>query len=383
MIYLDNNATTRPDPRVLEAMRPFLESAWGNPASSHRAGREARAGMERARAQVAALLGGRDEEIVFTSGGTESINTAVRGALVAQPKRRRMVLSAIEHSATKVLAEQLSRGGVEVTVVPVDAGGQPDLDFYGDALGPDVAVVSMLWANNETGVVFPVAEMAAMARARGIPFHVDAVQAAGKVALQPLPEGVAMLSLSGHKFHGPKGTGALFVARGLGLPPLLAGGGQEGGRRSGTENVAGIAGLGLAAELAREALPEMCGRVAACRDAFEAGLTSVFPEVRIHGDRLRRLPNTTNFAVPGLDAPAAALLLDEVGVACSVGSACSSGHPQASHVLQAMGISPAEARSSLRFSWSRMNHPEDGPEALRLLAGVVAKCQAAGARNVV
>ena len=368
MIYLDNNATTPMDPRVREAMIPFLGEVFGNPSSPHAAGRAARKAVEEARAQAACLLGARPESIVFTSGGTESINTAVRGALAAQPSKRHVVTSETEHSATRKLCAQLLREGYEVTWLRVNGVGLPCPAEFAAALREDTAIATVVWANNETGVLFPVEEMARTADERGVVFHVDAVQAAGKMPVDLSRVPVHLLSLSAHKFHGPKGVGALFVREGLGLPPLLIGGGQETGRRGGTENVPGIAGMGAAAVLAREATASDMPRVAAMRDSFEAAVRSRFPQARFHGSADRRLPNTSNFALPGLDARGLLVVLDRLGVACSPGSACSSGTPDASHVLRAMGVADDEARSSLRFSFGRMNGPRDADDAVAALA---------------
>ena len=368
MIYLDNNATTPVDPRVRAAMLPFLGENFGNPSSPHAAGRAAREAVETARAQVAALVGAPADTIVFTGGGTESITTAIRGALAAQPDKRHIVTSSIEHSATKNLCEHLGREGCEVTWLRVDAGGRPDLDEYRAALRADTALATFIWANNETGVVLPVAEMARMADERRIVCHIDAVQAAGKVSLDLAQVPAHLLSVAAHKFHGPKGAGALFVRSGLGLPPMLRGGGQEKGRRSGTENVPGIVGMGLAAEIAAAVWPVEMPRVARMRDEFEAGVGDRFAEARFHGDKAHRLPNTTNFALPGLDAQGLLAGLDRLGVACSVGSACTSGEVHASHVLRAMGVGDVEARSSLRFSFSRMNTSGEVPAALAALS---------------
>jgi cysteine desulfurase len=373
MIYLDNNATTPIDPRVRDAMLPFLGANFGNPSSPHAAGRAAREAMEKARAQVAALLGAPTDSLVFTGGGTESITTAIRGALAAQPDKRHIVTSSIEHSATKNLCEQLEHEGCEVTWLRVDGGGRPDLEEFAAALRNDTALVSVIWANNETGVLFPVEEMAQLADERRIVFHVDAVQAAGKVPIDLSRVPAHLLSLAAHKFHGPKGVGALFVRSGLGLPPLLRGGGQESGRRAGTENVPGIVGLGFAAELAMLALPVEMPRIAALRDEFEVGVRSRFPVARFHGDPAQRLPNTTNFALPGRDAQGLLAGLDRLGVACSIGSACTSGEVDASHVLRAMGVGDEEARSSLRFSFSRMNTEAEVPAALAALEQAAAR----------
>jgi cysteine desulfurase len=367
MIYLDNNATTPLDLRVREAMLPFLAENFGNPSSPHAPGRAAREAVEKARVQVAGLLDARVDEIVFTGGGTESINTAIRGALSAQRGKRHIVTSSIEHSATKNLCVQLEREGCEVTWLRVDSGGRPDLDEYRAALREDTAVVSIVWANNETGVLFPVEEMARIADERRIVFHADAVQAAGKIAIDLASVPLHLLSLSAHKMHGPKGAGALFVRSGLGLPPLLLGGTQENGRRAGTENVPGIAGFGVAAELADKVPAAEMPRVAEMRDAFERGIRERFPQARFHGTPDFRLPNTSSFALPGRAATDLLAVLDRLGVCCSVGSACVSGSPHASHVLRAMGVDAGDAKSSLRFSFSRMNGPADVEGALAAL----------------
>lgn len=367
MIYLDNNATTPIDPLVREAMLPFLGEQFGNPSSPHAPGRAAREALEKARGQVAGLLSVRPAEIVFTSGGTESINTAIRGALAAQPGKRHIVTSSIEHSATKNLCGQLEREGCEVTWLHVDSEGRPNLYEYRATLRDNTAIVSLVWANNETGVLFPIEEMARMADERRIVFHADAVQAAGKIPIDLSGVPVHLLSLSAHKMHGPKGVGALFVRSGLGLPALLLGGGQENGRRAGTENVAGIVGFGAAAELAKSALAGETSRIAKLRDDFENGVRTRFSQARFHGSPDRRLPNTSNFALPGLAATDLLAALDRLGVCCSVGSACVSGSPHASHVLRAMGVGDEEAKSSLRFSFSRMNTPDEVKGALAAL----------------
>lgn len=367
MLYFDNNATTPLAPEVREAMLPFLGGNAGNPSSAHTAGRAARRAVENARAQIAALLGAIPDALIFTSGGTESINTAVRGALVAQPQKRHIVTSAIEHSATKNLCEYLEREGYEITWLGVDENGLPSMDEFVSSLRGDTALATLLWANNETGVIFPMEEMARTAHERRIIFHVDAVQAVGKLSINLANTPIHLLSVSAHKFHGPMGVGALFVRQGLGLPPLILGGGQEHGRRGGTENVSGIIGMGQAAELARAALTGDMPRVAEMRDALEADVRRLVPQARFHGDPQHRLPNTTNFALPGLDARALLVVLDRLGVACSIGSACSSGSPDASHVLRAMGVPEDEAKSSLRFSLSRMNHPKEIPAVIQAL----------------
>lgn len=377
MLYFDNNATTPLDSRVREAMLPFLDESAGNPSSAHSAGRAARRAVETAREQVASLLGAATESVIFTSGGTESINTALRGALAAQPHKRHIVTSAVEHSATKTLCEHFEREGCEVTWLGVGSGGFPSAEEFSAALRPDTAIASVLWANNETGVVFPIEEMARHANERRVVFHVDAVQAAGKIPVDLSHVPVHLLSISAHKFYGPMGAGALFVRSGMGLPPWLLGGGQENGRRSGTENVPGIVGMGCAAELARDAMDADAQRLSALRDAFEEGVRTRFPNARFHGDPSRRLPNTSNFALPGIEAKALLVVLDRLGIACSTGSACNSGSPDASHVLRAMGVDNDEAKSSLRFSFGRMNREEDAAAAVEILTEAARRILAA------
>lgn len=375
VLYFDNNATTPVDPRVREAMLPFLDEQFGNPSSPHALGRAARTAVETARTQTAEFLGAKPEEIFFTGCGTESINTAIRGALAAQPGKRRVVTSSVEHSAVKNLCRQLELEGCHVDWLRVDSNGQPDMAEFRAALREDTALVSVVWANNETGTLFPVEEMACAAQERRIVFHADAVQAAGKISLDLTRIPVHLLSVSAHKFHGPKGVGALFVRSGLGLPPLLWGGGQESGRRSGTENVPGIVGMGLAAELAHSALETDMPRVARMREDFEAGLHAQFLGVRFHGKAGPRVPNTSNFALPGLAATDLLAVLDRLGVCCSAGSACASGSPHASHVLQAMGVDDNEAKASLRFSFSRMNTDEEIRGALDALREAARRIQ--------
>lgn len=377
MLYFDNNATTPLDSRVREAMLPFLDESAGNPSSAHSAGRAARRAVETARELVASLVGAAAESVIFTSGGTESINTALRGALAAQPHKRHIVTSAVEHSATKTLCEYFEREGCEVTWLGVGSGGFPSAEEFAAALRPDTAIASVLWANNETGVVFPIEEMARHANERRVVFHADAVQAAGKIPVDLSHVPVHLLSISAHKFYGPMGTGALFVRSGMGLPPWLLGGGQENGRRSGTENVPGIVGMGRAAELAREAMDADAQRLSALRDSFEEGVRTRFPNARFHGDPSRRLPNTSNFALPGIEAKALLVVLDRLGIACSTGSACNSGSPDASHVLRAMGVDNDEAKSSLRFSFGRMNREEDAAAAVEILTEATRRVLAA------
>lgn len=351
MIHLDANASTPLRAEVLEAMLPWLRDGYANPSGTHRAAKQARQAIEQARGQVAEWLGAQPAEIVFTGGGTESVNTALR-SLDHNAGKGHAVVSAIEHSAVLRCAEALSR---EVLRVPVNAGGRLDLDRLVAGL-PGAAMVSVMAANNETGVIQPIRDVCALAHGQGVVVHSDAVQAAGKIAVDVRDWGVDMLSISAHKFHGPKGVGALFVRCGLAFTPWLLGGGQEGGRRSGTENTAGIVGMGAAAVLMRRQL-EADGQagLAHLRDAFEAKLLAELPGVTVNGDVRHRLPNTSHLSFDGCEAAGLLILLDEAGIACSAGSACMSGTQRPSHVQLAMGIDEIRARTSLRFSFSTLN----------------------------
>lgn len=370
--YLDNNATTQVDPAVVEEMLPWLRDFYGNPSSAYRLGKRAEEAIERARERVAALLGANPSEIIFTSCGSESINTAIQSALAADPDRTHVVTSAVEHSATMKLCEHLARRGHEVTWLPVDAGGRLDLERLEKAIRPETAVVSLLWANNETGVLFPVERIAEICRAKKVLFHCDAVQAVGKIPLRLAGAGIHFLSVSGHKLHCPKGVGVLYVNQRVRFTPWLRGS-QENARRGGTQNVASIVALGKAAEIAAAHLAEEQTRVRALRDRFEAEILARVPGVTVNGDREHRLPNTTNLAFDGLEAEGALLLLDERGICCSAGSACTSGSVHPSHVLKAMGCSNDRARSSLRFSIGRFNTDADIDAALEVVPAVVEK----------
>ncbi|MGA1235799.1 MAG: cysteine desulfurase family protein [Limisphaerales bacterium] len=371
MIYLDNNATTRVDPLVFGAMRPYLEELWGNPSSGYRFGREVAAGVKRARGQVAGLLGAREDEVIFTACGTESIHTAIWSALQAGAGRRHLVTTAVEHSAVvKVCAGYASRG-YELSVVPVDGEGLVDLGEVERVLRPDTALVSMIWGNNETGVLGPVQGVAELCRDRGIPLHVDAVQVAGKRKIDVGELQADFLSLSGHKFRAPKGVGCLYVRRGTAFHPWVVGGGQESGRRGGTENVAGVVGLGAAAELAVERLGEYGDRVRGYRDALEGELCNTLPGVRVNGSVEHRLSNTSNLSFEGVDGEALMLLLDGMGVCVSTGSACSTGSIRPSRVLTAMGRSAGEARGTIRFSWGWDNSGSEVGEVASAVRGAV------------
>jgi cysteine desulfurase len=383
IIYLDNNATTQLDPAVLEEMMPFLTRFYGNPSSGYSFGTQARKAIDLARTRVASLLSCEPDEIVFTSSGTESDNAAISSALMLDPKRQHVVTTAVEHSAIAKHCEELAKRGCEVTFLCVNQQGELDLDELEHGIRPETAIVSVMWANNETGVVFPIAKIAEIARAKGVLFHTDAVQAVGKVPIKLTELPINFLSLSAHKLHGPKGVGALYVNRRTRFRPSLIGGGQENGRRSGTENVASIVALGKAAECALATLDQKQSRVQAMRDRFEAGLMEKLSEVWIHGNRAPRLPNTSNIAFGGTEAEAVLVMLDQRRVCCSAASACRTGSLEPSRVLSAMGVSRARARGSLRFSFSRFNSETEVTKALEIIPGVIGKLRALAPRSPV
>ena len=370
-VYLDNNATTAVAPEVLEAMLPFLRERYGNPSSAHTFGGSVAKDVERAREQVADLLGAEPTEIVFTSCGTESDSTAIRSCLERYPSRRHVVTSCVEHPAVRSLCRWLRDQGYDVTELGVDSEGHLDMAGAEAAITPQTAVCSIMWANNETGVLFPVEEVARLCKARGVPFHTDAVQGAGKVPISLSDSAVDMLAVSGHKFHAPKGVGALYVRRGARFYPLLPGGHQERGRRAGTENVASIVGLGKAAELAKARLEEENTRVRALRDRLETGLLERISDAFVNGDREARVPNTTNIAFQYVEGEAILLLLDQLGIAASSGSACTSGSLEPSHVLRAMGVPFMRLHGSIRFSLSVYSSDADVDYALEHVPAVI------------
>jgi cysteine desulfurase len=373
-VYFDHNATTPVDPQVLAAMLPFFAEDFGNAASIHSVGQRARAAVERAREQVAALLGARPQEMIFTSGGTESDNLAIFGVVAAsRGERKHVVTSRIEHHAVLNACQALEQQGVEVTYVPVGRDGLVNPDDVRRALRPETVLVTVMHANNELGTLEPVEEIGRIAAEADVYFHTDAVQSAGKAPIDVERLGVDLLSISGHKICGPKGVGALYVRKGTRLRPLFAGGHHERDLRPGTANVAGIVGLGKAAELAREGLAEDALRLAALRDRLEQGLLDAIPQARINGHRRRRTPNTTNVTIPFIEGEAMVIALDLKGVACSTGAACSSGAVEPSHVLTAIGLAPEDARASLRLSLGRMNTPEDVDLALAVIPAEVAR----------
>ena len=373
LIYLDNNATTQLDPSVIEEMLPFLKEHYGNPSSGYAFAARARKALDFARERLTALLGCEPSEIVFTSGGTESNNAVISSALQSDPRGKHVVTSAVEHSAVLGPCQDLTKRGCEVTFVGVDRDGNVDLAELEAVIRPETALVSMMWANNETGVLFPVDQIAEICRAKGVLFHTDAVQAVGKIPIRLRDTVINFLSLSAHKFHGPKGVGALYVNRRTRFHPLIVGGGQENGRRGGTENVGSIAGLGKAAERAAEYLPQEQTQVRAMRDRFEKAILQSVNGASVNGARAARLPNTTSFLFEGIESPAALLLLDRDHICCSAGSACRTGSQEASHVLRAMNSSSDGARRSLRFSLGRFNSESQIDRAIEIVPKVVEK----------
>lgn len=374
--YFDNNATTRLAPEVLEAMLPFLTEHWGNPSSAYRFGNQLAAHVESAREKIAALIGAEPREVVFTSCGTESNNTALHSALLSQPGKRHIVTTAVEHSATLNFAKSMQRQGCNVTFLPVDADGSLDLGLLEQSIRPDTAVVSVMWANNETGILFPIEEIAAICRSKGALVHTDAVQAAGKVPINVRAAGVDFLSLSAHKLHAPKGVGMLFVRRRVPFHSYIIGGHQERGRRGGTENVAGMVAFGRAAELAGQSIHEENTRVRRLRDHLEKSILSLIPGTRRNGPQEPRTPNTSNIAFEDVEAEAVLLLLDQVGICASSGSACTTGSLEPSHVLTAMGIEPLLARSSVRFSLGIYNTEAEVDRLLKHLPSIISKLRA-------
>lgn len=367
-IYLDNNATTRVDPAVVEAMLPFFTEHFGNASSIHAFGSEVGKALKKARSQVQELLGAEhDSEIIFTSCGTESDSTAILSALKAQPDCNTVITTTVEHPAVLNQCEWLEKDGYIVHKLRVDKKGRVDLDEYKSLLHERVAVVSVMWANNETGTLFPVLEMAELAAAKGIMFHTDAVQAVGKIPIDLKSSKIDMLSLSGHKLHAPKGIGVLYLRRGCRFRPLLRGGHQERGRRAGTENSASIVGLGKACELATQHMEEENTRVKGLRDKLEAGILSQVSHCFATGDTHYRLPNTSNIAFEYIEGEAILLLMNKLGIAGSSGSACTSGSLEPSHVMRAMGIPYTAAHGTIRFSLSRFNTEA---EIDRVIAGV-------------
>jgi cysteine desulfurase len=372
-IYLDNNATTAVAPEVREAMEPFFRDLWGNPSSMHTFGGGVRKHIEQAREQVAALIHADPAEVIFTSCGTESDNTAIRGAAEALGPRVNVITSRVEHPAVLGPCRYLGERGHRELEVGVDAVGQLDLVQLGEFLREGPAVVSLMWANNETGVVFPIPRIAAMVKAAGGTLHTDAVQAVGKLTTDVQAVPVDMLSLSGHKLHAPKGIGALYIRKGTRIQPFMLGGHQEDNRRAGTENVPYIVGLGVACELARSHGLEETARMAALRDRLQAGLLASCPDTRVNGDVHHRLPNTLNISFEYIEGESILYMLSDVGIAASSGSACTSGSLEPSHVLRAMGVPFTAVHGSVRFSLSRYTTGEDIDQTLAQLPPIVSR----------
>ena len=372
-IYVDNNATTKVAPEVVSAMLPFFNDMWGNPSSMHTFGGQVAKHVEKAREQVAKILGAqRTSEIVFTSCGTESDNAAIRAALATTPEKKHIVTNTVEHPAVLNLCQHLEKHeGIEVTYVPVDAKGRLNLEQFKASLRDDTAIVSMMWANNETGTIFPIDEIAQITHERGIPFHTDAVQAVGKLPIDLKKTPIDFLTLSGHKLHASKGVGALYVRRGTKFLPYIIGGHQESGRRGGTENVPLIIGLGAACELAMKYMQEEQTRVIKLRDKLEAGILERVQRVTVNGDPDNRLPNTTNTSFESIEGEAILLMLNEFGICASSGSACTSGSLEPSHVLLSMGIPHEKAHGSIRWSLSRYNTEEEIDFILEKLPPVI------------
>src|SRR5512137_573234 len=372
-IYLDNNATTKVDHAVVDVMIPYFLEQYGNPSSIHKFADGVARGLKHARQQVQALIGcEHDSEIIFTSCGTESNSTAILSAIKAQPDKKEIITTAVEHAAILNLCDYLEKDVYTIHRMPVDKAGRLNLNAYQHLLSDKVAIVSVMWANNETGTIFPVAEMAEMANAEGVMFHTDAVQAVGKIPMMLQDTKIDMLSLSGHKLHAPKGIGVLYLRRGTRYRPLLRGGHQERGRRAGTENTASIVGLGKACELAQEFIEYENTKVKAMRDRLERGIIEQIPHCFVTGDLYNRLPNTTDIAFEYIEGESILMLLNKAGIAASSGSACTSGSLEPSHVMRAMDIPYTAAHGTIRFSFSRYNTMAEVDTVLKVMPGIVA-----------
>ena len=370
-IYLDNNATTRVAPEIVEEMLPYLTDFYGNPSSMHTFGGQVHRKIEAAREKVAHLINADPDEIIFTSCGTESDNTAIMSAVETLPRKRHVITTRVEHPAVLNFCHHLGRKGYRISYLPVNSKGQLDINLLMKSVGDDTVVASIMLANNETGVIFPIAAIAGMLKDRGILFHTDAVQATGKVPIDVKKIPVDMLTLSGHKLHAPKGVGALYVRRGTRFSPYVIGGHQERGRRAGTENVASIIALGRACELAGEDLPGEMSYLSRLRDKLEKGLVEGCPDASVNGDRDNRLPNTTNISFQYIEGEAVLLRLNEYGICASSGSACSSGSLEPSHVLRSMGVPFTAVHGSVRFSLSRYNTDEEIERVIEIVPPII------------
>jgi len=371
-IYFDHNATTPVSEEVFEAMLPYLKDEWGNPSSIHWAGRGPRKGVDDAREQVAALLGCTPLEVVFTSSGTEGDNHAIKGAVFSKrAKGNHIITTTVEHPAVLNTVKYLEKTGFEATYLGVDNQGMLDLDELRAAIRPETVLISVMYANNETGTIFPVAEIAEIAKEHGVLFHTDAVQAAGKLPIDMKELKADLVTISGHKLYGPKGVGALFVRRGVKLTPLIHGGHHERNRRGGTENVAGLVGLGKAAEIAVRDMADEVAHLTTLRDRIETGLTEKIPHVYLNGHPDKRLPNTVNLSFEFVEGESLLLSLDMMGIAASSGSACTSGSLEPSHVMLAMGLTHELSHGSVRFSLGRSNTAEDVEKLIEVMPPIV------------
>jgi len=370
-VYFDNNATTKVAEEVLEEMKPFFCDLYGNPSSMHTFGGQISRKIRHAREQVAALLGCEPGEIIFTSGGTESDNAAIKGTLAAVPNRRKVITTRVEHPAVLAVCRDLETHGYTVVEIGVDKEGRLDLPELEEQVDDDTALVTIMYANNETGVVFPIDKIAKIVADKEVVFHTDAVQAVGKIPLNLAKSNIDLLSLSGHKLHGPKGVGALYVRKGTRIAPFMLGGHQEGGRRASTENVPGIVGLGKACELAADNIEQENKKVRRLRDKLENVLLENCPDSRLNGDKKNRLPNTTNISFEFIEGEAILLMLDKYGICASSGSACTSGSLEPSHVLRAMGVPFTAAHGSIRFSLSRYNTEEEVDYTVEIMPQIV------------
>ena len=379
--YFDNNATTRIAPEVVDAMLPFLRDYWGNPSAAYRFSNEVAKAVEASRGHIAQMINADPRDILFTSCGTESDNTAINSALRTQPGKRHIVTTSVEHSAIVKHVAQLKKQAVDITMLPVETDGSLDLGLLEQSIREDTALVSIMWANNETGVIFPIEEIAAICRMKGALFHTDAVQTPGKIKLDVQSTGVDMMSLSAHKLHAPKGIGILYVKPGTRFAPMVIGGSQERGRRGGTENVANIVAFGRAAELAVDTLDDENTRVRALRDRLEKTILETIPNTARNGSATDRLPNTSNIAFGGVEAEAILLLLDQENICASSGSACTTGSLEPSHVLTAMGLSPEWARGSVRFSLGIYNTEQEVDHVLDKLPKIINRLRAASPKE--